>query len=181
MMDLHEFMYYLPKYYRKSHMVNLLMEVEGSQHAEFRAMTADIVANCYINTATWGLDIFEEMAGIYTDPTKDIEDRRAVLRSRYGGFGTATIPFLKEIATKFENRDMSITNVPTEYAIEIEFDNIDGAPRNIPDVRIALERITPAHYEVRFRFKYMSWDVLNADQYTWAEWDIQNFTWDHLG
>lgn len=181
MMDLHEFMYYLPKYYRKSHMVNLLMEIEGSQHAEFRAMTADIVANCYINTATWGLDIFEEMAGIHTDPTKDIKDRRAVLLSRYGSFGTATIPFLKEIATKFENGGMSVTNVPTEYAVEIKFDDIVGAPRNIPDIKLALEKVIPAHYEIRFKFKRTSWDALDADQYTWAGWDARNLVWDQMG
>jgi len=179
-LPLHEFMMYLPKYYRRSDVVNTLMYVEGDRRAELEAIMNDIVANCYINTATWGLDIFEQMAGIYTDPSRNIEDRRAVLRSRYGGFGTATVPFLKEVASKFDNGDIEVNNIPREFVVEIEFVSTNGVPRNVPDIQRALEDTVPAHYEVRFRFRFLSWDALDIESYMWNEWDLLNLEWQQV-
>lgn len=177
LLPLHPFMLKLPKYYRLSDKVNTLMYVEGYKNAEFNDMVTDIVDNCYINTATWRLDTLERQAGIQTDPSKSLEDRRAVLRTRYGGFGTATIPFLKQIALKFVNGEVEITNFPREYRAEVEFSSPLGVPKNMPDIQVALEEAFPAHYQILFKFKFLTWDQLNNNNYTWIEWDSLKLEW----
>lgn len=177
---IHDLMYKLPKYYRRSDVTNALMYMEGDRRDAYLAMAKDIAENCYIDTATWGLEIFERQAGIVTDPSKPIEDRRAVLRTRYGGFGVGTIPFLKQIAKKFENGDIEIENDHAGYTANVEFVSTNGVPPNIQDIQRALEDAMPAHYRVIFRFRYLTWDALDAQKYTWNAWDALNLEWQQV-
>jgi hypothetical protein len=177
---LHYYMSRIPKYYRLSNVANALLHMEGDAHDNFGVIAKDIIDNSFINTATWGLDIMEALCGITTDPSKPLEDRRAVLRTRYIGNTTGTKKFLQLVATRFINGEISVENVPDKYTLNIQFVSTAGVPRNLEDIKRALEDAAPAHYRVNFKFLYLTWDELSAQKYSWDEWSNFNLEWQQV-
>jgi hypothetical protein len=67
---------YLPYFLRKS---NILKEIFNSEETQFELINdelTDISNQNYIDTATWGLELFEKELGIITNPSKPITERR---------------------------------------------------------------------------------------------------------
>lgn len=168
---------YLPLYYRDSRTVDNLLYIESAEFADLNAEMADILAQFYIDTATWGLANWERICGILTDETKPIDQRRSVIKSKLRGVGTVTVAMIKNVAESFDNGEVAVIEDNATYTVTIKFVSTRGVPANIDDIQNALREIMPAHLAVNFLFTYMTWGTLDTHAFTWGSLDAAGHTW----
>ena len=72
----------LPSFYHNSDFVKAYMSSQSVEHNFIKESIEDLVNNLYVNTATWGLDYFEEELGLKTDKSKSYEERRERIKAK---------------------------------------------------------------------------------------------------
>ena len=144
----------LPSFYHNSDFVKAYMSSQNIEHNFIKESIEDLVNNLYVNTATWGLDYFEEELGLQTDKTKSYEERRERIKAKKRGNGTTTIKMLKDTALAFECGEIDITEMYADYMFKIKFISEKGRPKNLDDFKNAIDEIKPAHlaYILEFMF-----------------------------
>ena len=133
---------------------------------------SDVQQQFFLDTATWGLDIFEKELDIVTISSKSYSDRRSVISAKWRGAGKLTLELIKQTADAFVNGDVEVTFTGT---IEIDFTSEIGRPPNIEDVYKAIEDIKPAHLGVKYIFRFRTHSEVG--QYTHG----QLSTYSHIG
>lgn len=152
----------LPPFYHSSAFVQALMDAETLEYEKLRESIDDLVANLYINTATWGLDYFEQELGITVDKRKSYEERRERLLAKKRGQGTTTLKMLKNTAEAFSGGEVEITEFFDQYSFNLKFVGTKGVPRNISDFMATIEEIKPAHLSYTLEFVYSTHRELSA-------------------
>ncbi|MCI1958197.1 MAG: YmfQ family protein [Clostridia bacterium] len=127
----------------------------------------ELLLQLNVQTATWGLDLWEKQYGLDTDVNKDYKFRRTRLMSRMRGTGTTTVEMIKNVAESFINGNVKITEHNSEYYFDVEMVDKIGIPPNFDDLKAALEEIKPAHIAICWIIKYVTHKQLSA--YTHAQ------------
>ena len=145
----------LPSFYHESAEVATIMQ--GHEYAIDRAnLEADDLLNqLFVESATWGLDIWERIFGIETVLNKPIDERRYVLLAKIRGHGSLTKQKLTEVAGAFYGGEVVVTDEPESYRVRVKFVSNYGVPPNLEDVRKSLGEIIPAHLELVFDYSYL--------------------------
>lgn len=145
----------LPSFYHESAEVAAIMQ--GHEYAIDRAnLEADDLLNqLFVESATWGLDIWERIFGIETVLNKPIDERRYVLLAKIRGHGSLTKQKLTEVAGAFYGGEVVVTDEPESYRVRVKFISNYGVPPNLEDVRKSLGEIIPAHLELVFDYSYL--------------------------
>jgi uncharacterized protein YmfQ (DUF2313 family) len=147
----------------------ILYKIYTAQQSEIDTLNGnnqDITNQCFVSTATWGLDIWESELGISTVLTDSYDIRRTRIKAKLRGQGTFNLNMLKNVVASFENGEIDISVDIPHYAFTIKFVSTLGIPPNIDDLKSAIEEIKPAHLAVNYQFTYNTWN------------DISNFSWD---
>ena len=92
-----------------------------------------------VDTATWGLSLWEKQYGIETDILKDYDYRRSRIKSKMRGCGTTTIELIKNISESFVNGEVDIIEHNEEYYFEVVMVSVIGIPPNLEDLKLAIE------------------------------------------
>jgi len=146
---------YVPKFISQSKTMSATYNSEQLEINNTNSSIKDIVNQCFIDTATWGLAYWESFLGITTDLSKDISYRRTVAKSKIRGQGTVTVSMLQNVANSFNNGKVTITEHPSIYSFEVKFSSVIGIPPNLQDLKDALEQIKPAHLVVTYTYSYL--------------------------
>jgi len=144
----------LPSFYHDSDFVKSYMSSQSIEHNFIKESIDDLVNNLYVDTATWGLDYFEEELGLKTDKAKTYEERRERIKAKKIGNGTTTIKMIKDTALAFECGDIEVTEMYEDYMFKLKFVSQKGVPKNLEDFKSSIEEIKPAHlgYILEFMF-----------------------------
>ena len=144
----------LPSFYHDSDFVKSYMSSQSIEHNFIKESIDDLVNNLYVDTATWGLDYFEEELGLKTDKAKTYEERRERIKAKKRGNGTTTIKMIKDTALAFECGDIEVTEMYEDYMFKLKFVSQKGVPKNLEDFKDAIDEIKPAHlaYILEFMF-----------------------------
>jgi hypothetical protein len=145
---------YMPKDYEELAESSAIVTAEASEFETLNADVADVLDQFFVDTATWGLDMWESICGIATDISKPYDQRRSVIKSKLRGYGTVTTAFVQSVAESYANGDVDVIEDPANYTITVKFVSEIGVPPNLPDIEQALRDIIPAHLAVDFAFKY---------------------------
>ncbi len=129
-----------------------------------------------VNTATWGLQYWEQTLGITVEQGKDLEYRRSRIRSKLRGSGVTTVALIESVAESFSNGDVAVTEYPQAYRLEIKFVGTIGIPPNLEDLTASLREILPAHLAWNYVMVYNTWDM--TAQHTWDE--LRQRSWDDV-
>lgn len=136
----------------------------------------DIVNQCYVSSATWGLASWESTLGIITDITLDIEYRRTVVLAKLRGYGTVTKSMLINLLKSMPSGDSEIIEDAPNSTFTIKFNNYYSIPINIPDILKMVDIVKPAHLAYNYTFTYNWWSLIDSKGLTW---DCGK-TWDDL-
>ncbi|MCG7410566.1 YmfQ family protein [Paenibacillus sp. ACRRX] len=139
------------KIMRQDPLVNAL---SGSIDVSLKNMDGRIdnfVKQLDIDTATWALVVYERELGISLDPTKPLDQRRSLVKSKLRGSGTVGAAQIKLVADSYTHGDVEVT---LDKGIVIEFRSIYGIPPNLEDLKTVIRQIAPAHLSVRYVIKY---------------------------
>lgn len=135
---------YLPAFLAHSQQFKATNDADSKEHDTIRIDLQDVLDQFYVNTATWGLDRWEELVGLPTDKNKDIVRRRVAVLNKLQPAGSVTEKFLKEIVnTYIANRSCSVKSIPEDYAVEIEYDG--GQVTDFHALIDAIRTYIPAH------------------------------------
>lgn len=149
-----ELMKYLPDFYQSSVVMQTIMQAIGSELDSVTYTLSDILQQFFVETATWGLDMWEEMLGIPLQYSKPFEQRRSLIISKIKGIGTVNISLLVNVVNSYVNGKVVIIDNPESYSFTVKFCDIRGIPPNFDDVKAVIEEIKPAHLVVNYQFTY---------------------------
>lgn len=114
---------------------------------------ADTLAQCFVSTATWGLDYWEQMLGITRVHYKTYEERRSIIYSRLRSTKTTTIEVMEEIARSFfDSENVYIVEDNGNYSFNIELENAVFEASNLEDLQKTIELYKPAHLNYSLTF-----------------------------
>lgn len=132
--------------------VNDILNTQGLEFQRENDRLEDFKNQLSVNTATWGLAIYEKELGIKTDINKDINDRRSVVNSKARGNGKVDATLIKMVADAWSNGDCIVT---FDGKINIKFTSVYGTPSNLDDLKRVIDEIKPAHLGILYAFAYL--------------------------
>ena len=165
----------LPPYYRESRQIAELETALGDLAKSLQLAKEDVFAQLWVDTATWGLDLWEKALGLSTEGGMDTDYRRSRCRSKLRGQGTTTAAMLQNVAESFSNGAVEIIEYPAEARFEVKFVGTVGVPPNMDDLTAAIDDIKPAHLAYTYIIIYRTWDMVagmtwdQAGAYTWNQ------------
>jgi uncharacterized protein YmfQ (DUF2313 family) len=179
--DVNRAMYdYLPSYYEDIREARAIIDTESAQFEQLHADIADVLAQFFVDTATWGLTTWERICGLSsnnyvynpfskiegllfsdletyswgdlekTAHPKSIEERRGAIKSRLRGYGTVTKEHIQNVAKSYANGDVEVVEDYVNYKIIVRFVNKFSVPSDLEDLQEFLREIIPAHLEVEY-------------------------------
>jgi hypothetical protein len=166
-------------YHREPH-VKDIQDAIGQQVEQEQQARDDLLLQCRPSTATWGLAIYEREFGITPDINKPQDQRLSVLRAKMRGQGTTTKPMLQSMAASFSGGEVDVNERFAEYITEIKFVGTWGTPPNVNDLWDSIREILPAHLDLIFTYRYLTWRELNAQSLTFAELSAMNMQWNEF-
>lgn len=132
------------------------------------------------NTTETQINRREAEFGVISDPSKPIEQRRAVLVAKLRGQGTTTPEFIRSVAASYQYGEVSVDETSAPYTVQIIFESVIGIPPNMDDFVKTIEEVKPAHLVFEYVYKYNTWDMIEAFEKTWDEWEALDITFDGL-
>lgn len=159
---------YLPDYYKDSKVFKALLHAFVKEINTNNYSIAELEDQLFIDTATWGLDVWERELQIYTDLRKTYEERREIIKAKMRGSGTCTIEMIKNTALAYTNAEVEIIEDNANYTFAVKFVSVKGVPKDIESFKDTLERIKPAHLAYTLEYTYTIWG------------DLSGMTWDEL-
>jgi hypothetical protein len=144
----------LPDYYINSQEV---IELQGAfEHwtEALKAAREDLFLQFNVESATWGLSIWEKALGLETNASKSYEFRRTRIMSKLRGSGTTTTAMIQNVAESFSNGEVTIIEYNNENRFEVKFTGTIGIPPNMDDLTAAMEEIKPAHLAYSYVYIY---------------------------
>lgn len=144
---------------------NTLNRVYLAQESELNSINDDIqdlINQCFISTATWGLDTFEKEYGIPKIESDTYEIRRSRILAKIRSNGMVTVAMIKNVAESFSNGTVDVIEDPVNYYFTIKFTSIMGIPPKITDLYNTIEEIKPAHLGVSYIFMYNTYNTIGT-------------------
>ncbi|WP_347061063.1 putative phage tail protein [Flavonifractor plautii] len=166
----------LPRYYQDSPQVSELERVLGEQAGALCVSESDTLAQLWVDTATWGLDLWEQWVGLPADRTRPYSYRRSRIKAKLRGQGATTAEMLRSVVASFgfEPSQISVIEHPAEYQFEIVLSELAGVPADVGGIEAAVNEIKPAHLD--YWFTYELAQLLAALRVGGGLWSIQAVT-----
>lgn len=175
-----EMLTYFPAYYQTSRIMRSVLQAKGTEYDRLRQALTETLNQFFVDTATWGLDTWEDELGLPIMPEQPIEERRDKIKSRLRGHGTATGPIVRQVAEAYDKGKIDIIEDFAAYTIIVQFVDTTGIPPNLDDLKKAVRAVVPAHLDILYEFNYFLWSELDAKDWTWDDLDALNLSWNKL-
>lgn len=150
--------------------------IQGYEVGQLQHELEELIDQCYIVTATWGLSRWEQMFGVATNMSLTYEQRREILMAKLRGQGTTTRKMIEDTAVSFSGGEVKVIEDNPNHLFIIQFIGIKGIPRNMQAFVSMLEDIKPAHLAYRFEYRYTIWNEVRP--YIWNH--LTTITWDDI-
>jgi hypothetical protein len=201
---------YVPNYYSDIRESRAIIDAKSVLLDRLNANINDVLAQFYVETATWGLAQWERLVDLPVAPTysswdaleqngvefdsvegvswnrlektyvPDMDSRRSAVKSKIRGYGTVTNGKLVEICGAYTGGTVEVHEYPAKFRVVIEFVDLVGLPPNIDTLQAVVRDIMPAHLLVEFAYRYLRWSEFDAKALTWDGLDAEAMTWDEL-
>jgi uncharacterized protein YmfQ (DUF2313 family) len=149
-----DLMGYLPNYFKNSRIMNELQATQARELGLVNARRIDRLNQCFIDSATWSLELWENELGIDTDLSKSYATRREIVKAKRRGSGTVTKQMLINTALAYTNAEVQVIEDPENYTFVLKFIGVRGIPQNMAGLIKTIDEIKPAHLGYRFEYTY---------------------------
>lgn len=201
---------YIPKYYEEIRESEAIIGAQAKAQLQLMRDIDDVLAQMFVDTATWGLSRWEELLGITVGSNYSVWDaleasrkvfedletmnwssfedsfmgdgfgRKSSIKSRIRGFGSVNAALLKSVCESYVGGEVEVIEVPAAHKVTIKFIDARGVPSNVDDLKAAVAEIMPAHLVVEYSYRYLSWNEYDAFTWTWDTLDAKQLTHDQL-
>ena len=173
MYNLDWFLLKLEKQMRKSKVLKDVFEAILVGILETDKNTEETARQTRPSTATILLDAWEKEFGIEPRKGYEVKFRQETLLAKEKGEGTITLQVIKETAESFSGAEVEVWSDVDESLIFIKFVGTIGIPKNMEDLKSAIDDIIPAHMEVKYEYVYNTWAAVR--KLTWGQ--LKAYTW----
>ena len=137
----------LPHFYEDCPNTQTIQNGLGSETDNLYSKVNDTTNQLYVNSATWGLELWEKFAGV-KNTKGNIEERRARVLSKLKAKGTTTLEVMESICKSYVD-NVSAEEVFNEYTILLKLieksEGDIGKEYNITDMDSSIKEVKPAH------------------------------------
>lgn len=171
---------YLPEFLLNDPIIRAVFDCSMDEVGKVREDIEDLLNQCYVGTATWGLKYWERFVGLTVDETKPVVERREAIIAKLRGSGTATKALIESIAEAFAG-DVEVIEDVANMQFTIKFVGTRGKPKNMADFQAQIYRVKPAHLGVRYEYTYITFGELSEQRWsavsplTWGELEVHKF------
>ncbi len=151
-MDNTQLMEYLPEYYESIREFEIIMDAEDKELDILKDHIKDACNQLLLDSATTGLDIWEQDTGTIKQIGASDEDRRAKIISKLRGTGKIDEELIKMVADSWTNGNVEVS---FDSKIRIKFNSFYGVPSNMDAVKEAIEKIIPTHLGIQYDLKHL--------------------------
>ena len=167
---------YAPPFLAEIRELAEIYRAQGYEVGQLQHDLEELIDQCYIVTATWGLSRWEQILGVATNMSLTYEQRREILMAKLRGQGTTTRKMIEDTAVSFSGGEVKVIEDNPNHLFIIQFIGIKGIPRNMQAFVSMLEDIKPAHLSYRFEYRYTIWNEVRP--YIWNH--LTTITWDDI-
>jgi uncharacterized protein YmfQ (DUF2313 family) len=160
---------YCPRYYQASRVFKSSLQASGVELDSLKQGIEEVLDQFFVNTATWGLDLWEQELGLSSFAGKPLDQRRSRAISKIRGMGTVRVALVKSAAESYVRGTIDVADRPELYSFTVKFIDPLGIPPNLDDLKVAIEEIKPAHLEVVYEFTYTTYGQLKAWGLTYGD------------
>lgn len=155
-------------YHGEKH-VQSLQDALQEQIQKVQSARDDFLMQTRPETATWGLTLYEKEYGITPDVTKPNEQRLCRWRAKRQGQGTTTKQMISLMASSFSGGEVDVVEHIGQYLVEIKFVGTMGVPQNMKDLEQSLREVVPAHLDIGFTYRFLTFGQLTKQNITFGE------------
>ena len=200
---------YGPKMYEELNESVAIIETEADEFELLNGRIADVIAQFNVDTATWGLLSYEYDIGIppqdgstfenleennltfediqidtwstlITKYPPDIDERRETIKAKLRGVGVATPQLIKNVVETYSNGEVEVLELNSAGTITIKFIGEYGVPAKISEIQKLLREIVPAHLEIVYEYKYVTYNQSKGAYGTYDEMKATNYKYEQL-
>lgn len=110
----------------------------------------DLLDQFFIDTATWGLDDWENLLGIKVNYKLDFDTRRSNIKAKMRGRGTTTIEVVEVISEAYTKTNVDVKVFSNLFSFTLSFITNNCSYKTILELDKKIEEIKPCHLEHRF-------------------------------
>lgn len=149
-----------------------------NQALAVRAAVDDAADQAHIATATWGLELWEELVGITPAAGATEEERRAAIITKLLGSGTCNADMISNIAKALTGYEAVVVEQFDQHTFSLYFvgDSAFFATFDLDAIMAAVEEVKPAH--LKFVILPVTWGDLETAGLTWAQLEEEFPTWE---
>lgn len=135
---------YLPQFLQKSPLFKGANDADSKEHETIRLDLHDLLDQFFIESASWGLEQWEDLVNIKTNTTKSLESRRDAVIAKLRKPASVTETFLTNLINRYiTDKAGYIISYPSEYRIEILYHG--GQILDYNSLRKSINTYIPAH------------------------------------
>lgn len=169
---------YVPQFIYELPEMEAIYYVEGLELGLLKWQIEDVLKQFNVDTATWGLRIYEDKYGIQYNPSMSYESRREVIKAAIRGKGVADTYRIKIVAESFSGGECNVIRHDREKYFTIQFVGIKGIPTNMQALINEIKKIKPSHMGFDFKYTYTSWDYLDNKDLSYNS--AESIKWDDI-
>lgn len=159
---------YLPPFLKKDPNFCAVCDSCSWEHENIRKAILDALDQFFVERATWGLEMWERVLGIPTNPLESTEMRRKTIRLKLRQPGSVTDEFMTELVNQYISDAQGVVlSFPSEYRIEILYHG--GQILDYGNLRESIREYLPAH------LGYKLVTFTSGDLYFHAAGSVQNY------
>jgi len=166
----------VPAYHYACEQSKAVIETLADTSLEAKAALADVIDQFFVDTATWGLRLWEQQVGIQTDASLSQAARRAAIKQKLVASGNTTAEMVRGLAESITGYEARVI-VNGDYSFSLEFlgETNTLADINVEEVRSIVEQIKPAH--LRFVISGLTWADVESVGLIWQWFEDNPTTW----
>ncbi|HBE9110503.1 TPA: DUF2313 domain-containing protein [Clostridioides difficile] len=139
----------LPSFYNND-ITRKIQDAYDIELSTLRETYDDTFDQFFVDTATWGLDYWENILSIKNRFDLSIEDRRSNIKAKMRGKGTTTIEVVKAISEAYTKTNVDVEVFSNLFSFTLSFITNDCSYNTILELDKKIEEIKPAHLEHKF-------------------------------
>lgn len=169
----------VPEYHLACEQSRALIGTLADASLKARAALEDVMKQFFVETATWGLALWEQQVGIETDSGASQESRRAVIKQKLVASGNTTAEMVRQLAESITGYEAKV-EVNNDYSFSLSFwgEKNQLAVIDVDELKTIVEQIKPAH--LRFVITGITWADLESVNMTWQYFENKLTTWAQL-
>ena len=164
---------YLPEFWHSIAEMSAIQNGISPQLDVQKNDCSDILNQCFVVSATWGLGLWENELGIIRNSELSYAERRAAIITKLLGTTTSTVKLINTLSEKITGTKCEIIEKNTSYMFTVHFLKPYGIPPNLISLRNAIEECKPAHLNFDYAYTYTLW--IEVKSITWGK--FKEMTW----